>query len=385
MKKIVFLLILYAPSSLKIETKSVSVPNHPSAYCLASTVDRSTDFAAISSIHNLLKELPALRYIKCHNRMQLEFTMFPLASSPDSSWADPYIPETFILILPQGRVYSSYGVVLINDHLIKELIWQWSPLKKGSMLNLTALPKVKHITGKVAVITQEGCENYYHWVTEVLPKLAMLESKKIEYDWLYVPTKLPFMPQTLALLGIDAKKIIEAQDATYIEADELIVPSAPSLSTYTPTWIVEYIQSKLIPIAVEKVPEPNFSNKVFISRKKASYRRIINEDDLFKIFEEKGFVRYNLEDLSLPEQIVLFKNADIIVAAHGAGLLNLLFAKPGTHVIEIFQEHEDDTYWYLSQTLGLQHTCIKTTDFKRNGGYTDTIVPLELIRPVVNA
>jgi hypothetical protein len=62
----------------------------------------------------------------------------------------------------------------------------------------------------------------------------------------------------------------------------------------------------------------------------------------------------------------------------------LLFSKPGTQVIEIFQKREDDTYWYLSQVIGLHHTCVKTTDFNKDGDDADTIVPLTLIEPVIN-
>lgn len=103
----------------------------------------------------------------------------------------------------------------------------------------------------------------------------------------------------------------------------------------------------------------------------------------FLICSKQGDLSVTTEDLSLIEQIVLFHNAEIIVAPHGAGLVNLLFARPGTKVIELFQAHEDDTYWYLSQVIGLDHVCVKTTEFKPDGGYTDTIIPIESIEPVM--
>jgi hypothetical protein len=374
MKKMLLLLISFSQINMKAGEDALALQD----------VTNTERYAPIVSVYDLLKDMSNLCYIKCHDSIQLAFNMFPLASSPGSSCAFPCVPETFILKIPQGRVYSSNGTVLINDHLVKELIWQWSPLQRDQKFNLTALPEVVHITGRVAVITQEGYSNYYHWMTEVLPKLAMLEEKKIQYDWLCVPIWEPFMSQTLVLLGIDLQKIIEPLKMTYIEADELIVPSAPSLSCYTPAWIADYLKSKFIPLATQKAPESHFNNKVFISRRRASCRRIINEDDLFKMFEEQGFTRYDLEELSFLEQILLFQNADIIVAAHGAGLVNLLFSKPGTQVIEIFQKREDDTYWYLSQVIGLHHTCVKTTDFNKDGDDADTIVPLTLIEPVIN-
>jgi capsular polysaccharide biosynthesis protein len=80
----------------------------------------------------------------------------------------------------------------------------------------------------------------------------------------------------------------------------LIVPSFGSKSFYTPRWAIEYLQKNLI---VPAVTGPDFSKKVFVSRQKAAYRRILNEDDVFALFEPLGFKRYNLEDLNFAEGV----------------------------------------------------------------------------------
>ncbi|BDC34445.1 hypothetical protein Noda2021_04030 [Candidatus Dependentiae bacterium Noda2021] len=307
--------------------KFVSVPDKvPQAYCslkdLCARIDTNqVDIASTISVHDLIVQNSAITYTKCHDSMQFNFDRFPLASTPASSCASPVIPETFILSIPNGRAYSSDGVVLVNNQLIQELIWPWSALKRGSVLQLNALPPVKHIAGKVAVITQEGHANYYHWMTEVLPKLAMLADNNSEYDWLYVTAHTPVMRQTLEYLGVDLSKVLPIEDNTYIEADELIVPSPPAYSCYTPQWIIEYLNTHFMPHIKENSVKHNFNKKIFISRKHASFRRIINEDEVFDLFEARGFERYNLEDLSLIEQIVLFHNAEIIVAPMVQGLL----------------------------------------------------------------
>lgn len=48
-----------------------------------------------------------------------------------------------------------------------------------------------------------------------------------------------------------------------------------------------------------------------------------------------GFQRYFLEDMSMLEQVQLFYHADTVVGPHGSGLVNLLYCKPGTRVVEI--------------------------------------------------
>jgi hypothetical protein len=336
------------------------------------------------TINELLKD-STISYLKHSECSQLFFPKFPLASSEKSTWANPIVPETFLLSIPKGKVYSADGIVLVNDCLVKELLWRWSPLITNPF-DLTDLPKSAYIGKKIAVIAQEGHCNYYHWIVEVLPKLAMLVENKIYYDLLYVSTHLPFMRQTLNLVGVDLEKIVEVRSDTYIQAQELIIPSAPSLSCYTSEWVISYLRDKLIPKAEQiDSSEHFFSKKVFISRKKAVSRRILNEDEIFDLLDPLGFARYHLEELTVLEQVHLFHHAEVIIAPHGAGLVNLVFSQPKALIIELFQEREDDTFWYLSQALGLNHHCIKTTEFKEGGGYTDTIIPLSIVADIINS
>jgi len=51
-----------------------------------------------------------------------------------------------------------------------------------------------------------------------------------------------------------------------------------------------------------------------------------------------------LGTMSVLEQIELFSNADVVIGTHGAGLANILFCKPNTKVIEIFQARSDCSF-----------------------------------------
>ena len=94
-------------------------------------------------------------------------------------------------------------------------------------------------------------------------------------------------------------------------------------------------------------------------RKQALHRAIKNETDLIVRLQSAFNVEpIVLEEYSIEGQAHLFAQADIIIAPHGAGLTNLVFARPGTMVIELFQYHLDETFWVLSQQMGLRHYCI---------------------------
>ena len=71
----------------------------------------------------------------------------------------------------------------------------------------------------------------------------------------------------------------------------------------------------------------------------------------------KGWEQITLENLTLTEQVQIFKEASHILSPHGAGLVNTLWCQPGTKVIEL--QHKKfigkKVYPILSQHLGLEH------------------------------
>jgi hypothetical protein len=65
-----------------------------------------------------------------------------------------------------------------------------------------------------------------------------------------------------------------------------------------------------------------------------------------------------LENTSLADQIELFQPADVIIAQHGAALVNILFARPGTKIIEIAPPQQPLEYFSrLAECLGLNYCC----------------------------
>jgi capsular polysaccharide biosynthesis protein len=76
--------------------------------------------------------------------------------------------------------------------------------------------------------------------------------------------------------------------------------------------------------------------RIFLSRRGAPDRHVVNEDEVMALLEPQGFVALQGEQLSLSEQIRLFRGATHIVAPHGGALTNLMHARGG-HLLELFQ------------------------------------------------
>ena len=86
--------------------------------------------------------------------------------------------------------------------------------------------------------------------------------------------------------------------------------------------------------------------RIYISRSLANSRKIINITEVETILQEYNR-SYLLEELSFREQVTLFAKAEAFVAPHGAGLTNLMFAQPGTFVLELFEPALNAPCFYI--------------------------------------
>lgn len=97
------------------------------------------------------------------------------------------------------------------------------------------------------------------------------------------------------------------------------------------------------PVSVHAAPTAN--TVVFITRASARERRLHNFDEVLhslrEAFNTTDFVLYDDADYSLSDTITLFSGARFVLAPHGAGLTNLMFSPPDTHVIEFLNPPPD--------------------------------------------
>ena len=108
-----------------------------------------------------------------------------------------------------------------------------------------------------------------------------------------------------------------------------------------------------------RLPEARPAEKLFVSRGGARIRRLLNEREAISALTPHGFSAFVPEAGDHRAQVERFGSAKIIVAVHGAGLANLIFAAPGAQVIEIFPSNFiKSTFWWLSRRMGLAYRAV---------------------------
>ncbi|MEH7480114.1 glycosyltransferase family 61 protein [Neobacillus drentensis] len=256
-------------------------------------------------------------------------------------------------VIPNGRVWGLNGAIVTPDN---HLIWDASlefvlPRSNHSIFKEEALPPISHHYGQIADLTHVVGRNYYHWMYEVIPRIHLLQQSGINVERYIVksePDHIPFQSETLYYLGITNDQLIKTHCGFHIQADHLVVPSQPSFAT---KWGYDFLRKTFL-----KEDNMNSTEKmrIYISRKWS--RIITNESDLWDLLKQYGFIKVELETLSVAEQARLFSTAEVIVGAHGAGLANLTFCRPDTKVIEIFTPtYITPLYWVISSFGKLNH------------------------------
>lgn len=137
-------------------------------------------------------------------------------------------------------------------------------------------------------------------------------------------------------------------------------------SLYPDQMSVQILRDQILPKLIYRENVPN----IYISRSLDTVsRKIVNEDFLLERLNAiSNFISFTPSLHTFQEQFELFASSNVIVAAHGAGLSNLICAQRGSLVIEI--NRTSDVRWHykrISEILGLQHHLIVGANDRDDG------------------
>ncbi len=251
----------------------------------------------------------------------------------------------------EGGYATDHGATLTaSGHLIRELSREWNPQPDGhGRLQKPAwLPRV-HRVEEAALITLEHNANYCHFLFEGLPRLRILERCGIGREVpVYANARKAFQRELLPLFGVPPERLIAASEHPLLQAKRLWAPTYPGYQGKFTREAIDYLRTTVLEKLEAESPLRIGSRKIYISRRDATSRRILNEAEIEARLSALGFECLCLGELPVLEQLRAFAEARVVVAAHGASLTNIAFSSAGTSMVEIFPE---DFYFECYQEL----------------------------------
>ena len=254
-------------------------------------------------------------------------------------------------------------------------------------------PRVrKEYNGTILSLIQGASgENYFHWLMDILPRIKICSENypinKINY--FYIPNPSAAQRESLNLLGIKKKKIINSKLLRHIIADEIIFTTHPwcdkgkfnDQSNKLTDWSVFWLREKFLKFKKKF----KTSDRIFLDRSDNKYPRLNNYHQIRKKLEKQNFQFIELSKLSFVKQIYLFWNAKYIIGPHGAAFTNLVFCKPRTNVIELKPyNHPGKYYERISKINKLNYKSIYSPKKYLHDSKGDIYIDIKILNKAMN-
>jgi capsular polysaccharide biosynthesis protein len=188
-----------------------------------------------------------------------------------------------------------------------------------------------------------GDENYSHWLFRNLLKLVALDNDGLlhVYPWLVNSDLKSYQKEYFDLLGMGSDQLNKVERGQVIACDKLIVPALLTSQRAIKVGI-DWLRTRFKDIMVS---QEQAQELLYVSRADALQRHVLNEEHLVQALTALGFTTLVPGHCSVREQIRAFSSARVIVAVHGAGLTNMIYAPDRAQYVEIVStalDHMDD-------------------------------------------
>lgn len=232
------------------------------------------------------------------------------------------------------------------------------------------------------IFSMSWWRNYYHFLIDSCAAyLQLRECGAITPNTKILSHGVPTLWQReyLKILDIDPDSFIDIANRC-VKVQRLLIGSPTRNRFALSKNAIERLRNEIISAVVPNRPEPH--KKIYITRRLAEQRRILNDDEVSVFLASQGFQVIASEKLSVREQIELFTAAKTIVAPHGAGLANIIFSQQ-PNIIEFFPKDAFDWGHFITLTniLGGAHTPLV---FEPQNTSNDYYVDLNQLESLIN-
>ena len=287
---------------------------------------------------------------------------------------DPHFTSlpTFVAEFYNCKIHSTPILTTMENKLITSYVWglthqsKFKPQKSHGMwkewgdnvdIDMSPVDQEFHerYTYVWLPIDEQSVEKPWHIWIDVISKFRLMEkrwSTNFSRYCYVLANESKYMEKVLKELFPDVKVVVMPKNKVW-QFKHLLVPSLSNskdgvLTPHLADWLRHF---KGLTGLKQITPH----RKIVVLRPGAKTRKITNSDEL--LLALKGWETVALEKMTIREQMKTFAEATHIVAAHGAGLVNLLWCRPGTKVLEIQDPKmiHKKVYPVLAHHLGLEH------------------------------
>jgi hypothetical protein len=294
------------------------------------------------------------------------FTMPAQKDTSGTLWANmagyhAQVPRCSTLIIKNGKcIVGQEEVFTESNSVIQEMTSQ----TQNPMLRwpVSRLRKPTYFKGSLLNLSLSGLENnYYHFCVELIGRWYIYYLANVQIDRILYSMASRFQREFLGILGFYEGQVIELEQGKAVQGDIIVYPFLINNWRYVAyrghvyhqkVWLPSWITGAYKEIfRLSKVALDGTKRRIYISRSKASYRKVLNEDEVMVLLAKYRFDSHCMEDLTVRTQMQLFSQAEMIIGPHGAGLINMSWCQNSVTICELFSESYHDSSFRLQATV----------------------------------
>ncbi|MFN4159949.1 MAG: glycosyltransferase family 61 protein [Gemmobacter sp.] len=214
---------------------------------------------------------------------------------------------------------------------------------------------------------------YFHWFIDCLPRLWIAKKSAVGFESYYCGEikENGFQDLSLRALDVPEKRATIGHKAGILRFGSLLYAGTtlveslrvrPSFNDgvhHKAGWDPEYLAhiNQVIPRFFGAAASES-ATRIYIKRPSTGHRRLVGAEMFERFLKSEGFVFVDPGSFDFGTQVRIFRGAEFIVGAHGAGLTNILWCdrRKIRGILEIAIETVPDTgYTLISSGLGFRH------------------------------
>ena len=226
---------------------------------------------------------------------------------------------------------------------------------------------MRRIAGMSLVCKTRAPGNFGHFLMDMFPK-AWLSTRLLTSRPLNVIVHetdiIDLVREVLRRIGVNPYAVSVTDAVPVLCESAIVIDGLTAHGTYQSPICAQ----ALTELGASIPPAPYA--KIFVSRH-AGFRMLLNQEAAETALRDRGFAIVDPAQMTLPEQISLFKGASTVVGPLGAALTNIAFCPRGSRIVALTAQSFPDTFfWFLSQHLGHDYREVRCLDISGTPGET---------------
>jgi len=236
-------------------------------------------------------------------------------------------PSIFVCDIPEARFHVGSGMVCTRDlKIVADLAYRVPAFQTYGRRKPRTFER---LAGSYSTVNYCLAWNYYHWMLDCLPRIhSLAKADPRSKLTILMPDSLgPVHRESLECILPDHFTVKYFPGNHWLQLEQFVWPSLISgrCNAYLPAEYYDAIRQPVFD-RFGLSGQHRKSRRLYISRRRAKCRRIVNEKALCELLGRFGFDTVEVETLSFRQQVELLHSAEIVVSPHGAGLHLIMFA-----------------------------------------------------------